>query len=496
MVSSVPTEEPGVAEEAVSSVETSESEMGSTSKEVSELQESTEGEVSTSEACEDVTTKEPAPPEGDKSSEELHTTCSDDKMPENLNALDVDYVFPNAKEGEPYCAEDIKSKLFGRHAASISHYYMEGLDGSGLNLVDYDDVVEGTPILEASEPKTFSITVYFHWNKRPRGRPLVGKARLLVNPDPTKLWKNIPSNAELPYHKKDEDSAIIVDSAGHLVGASKRGRSHAHDGSCRDDDFLIRFFHQTGWWLSVVADGAGSAKFSRKGSEIATRTGAKRFEESIEVLESEEMTHAIAAYTEGNEEAGNIIRRNLINLFTRKVGYEAFKAIHEHATAQKNRARDFNTTFLAAAWKQISEGKWFVCAFAIGDGGVAVITDGARVTTLNTGDEGQYSGETVFLTTNSVWESANELAERVRFGVFEQIQGIYSMTDGVTDPKFGTDHNFSSDERWGQFLAELDENVHRKDTEKRLDHRLLNWLDFWSPGNHDDRTITIFHPAH
>lgn len=409
--------------------------------------------------------------------------------------FEVNFVFPNAKEGELYRVDDVKSKLFGFHAPNISHYYLEGLEESGIALDEDDDVVTGIPQLEKSEPKTLEVTIYFHRNDKTRGRPLAGSARLLINPDPTKLWKNQASDPKLPYHKDDEDSCLITDSTGQLVGASKRGRSHAHEGSCRDDDFVIKFFHQTGWWLSIVADGAGSAKFSRKGSKIASRIGAERFEEAIELLESEEMATAIAAYSNSQEGAEAIIRRNLANLLIRKVGYEAFLAIYEHAEAEGDRAKDYNTTFLTTAWKHIGEGKWFVCAFAIGDGGIAVVQKDGEVSALNTGDEGEYSGETVFLTTNSVWKDQEGLRERVRFGVFDQVLGIFSMSDGVTDPMFETEHNFANSERWCNFLRELEKEVYQKNTDQRLDRRFLAWLDFWSPGNHDDRTIAVFYPA-
>ena len=75
------------------------------------------------------------------------------------------------------------------------------------------------------------------------------------------------------------------------------------------------------------------------------------------------------------------------------------------------------------------------------------------------------------------------------------------MTDGVSDPMFGTDANLNSIGQWNELWDKLqngfpeDEipgvdfsagNVESKD-------QLLNWLNFWVPGEHDDRTIAILY---
>lgn len=40
-------------------------------------------------------------------------------------------------------------------------------------------------------------------------------------------------------------------------------------GSFRDDDFAIHLIEDSPWSVITVADGAGSAKYSREGSRIA-----------------------------------------------------------------------------------------------------------------------------------------------------------------------------------------------------------------------------------
>ncbi|MBX9243014.1 protein phosphatase 2C domain-containing protein, partial [Klebsiella pneumoniae] len=48
--------------------------------------------------------------------------------------------------------------------------------------------------------------------------------------------------------------------------------SHEHVGSFRDDDYYLNFSDVSGWSVLLVADGAGSAKYSREGSRIVSET--------------------------------------------------------------------------------------------------------------------------------------------------------------------------------------------------------------------------------
>lgn len=71
---------------------------------------------------------------------------------------------------------------------------------------------------------------------------------------------------------------------------------------------------------------------------------------------------------------------------------------------------------------------------------------------------------------------------------------LFLMTDGVSDPKFETDANLKSYDKWNELWADLKENgVELTDDNEEAASQLLNWLDFWSPGNHDDRTIAILY---
>ena len=87
--------------------------------------------------------------------------------------------------------------------------------------------------------------------------------KLTVIPDPKTLWTASDPPANAPYPKAHKDSKFLLTGKRIMAGASVRGRSHARDGTHRDDDFLVCELVD-GWNLMVVADGAGSAKFSKK----------------------------------------------------------------------------------------------------------------------------------------------------------------------------------------------------------------------------------------
>ena len=60
--------------------------------------------------------------------------------------------------------------------------------------------------------------------------------------------------------------------------------------------------------------------------------------------------------------------------------------------------------------------------------------------------------------------------------------------------RFETDAKLKSYGKWNELWADLKENgVELTDDNEEAANQLVNWLDFWSPGNHDDRTIAILY---
>ena len=91
--------------------------------------------------------------------------------------------------------------------------------------------------------------------------------------------------------------------------------------------------------------------------------------------------------------------------------------------------------------------------------------------------------------------------DRLRFSIEDDFTALMLMTDGVSDPMFETDNNLNSTAKWDEFWNMLHEGfqddeipgVDLSDDNEESKYQLLRWLDFWSPGNHDDRTIAILY---
>ena len=58
---------------------------------------------------------------------------------------------------------------------------------------------------------------------------------------------------------------------------------------------------------------------------------------------------------------------------------------------------------------------------------------------------------------------------------------------------FETDANLNKIEKWNDLWENIGKEVELADDNSESQYQLLKWLDFWSPGNHDDRTIAILY---
>jgi len=71
------------------------------------------------------------------------------------------------------------------------------------------------------------------------------------------------------------------------------------------------------------------------------------------------------------------------------------------------------------------------------------------------------------------------------------------MSDGIYDPKFIVESNLPNIKNWQEFLEDLngknEDNVkvELSADNKDITNQLAKWMDFWSIGNHDDRTLAI-----
>lgn len=382
----------------------------------------------------------------------------------------------NAKAGEAYeCPLEVDG---------LKSVRMEDAKGSGIVFDEAAASFQGTP--SASGDFQLRLTGFLH------GRPAEIIANLAVIPDPRSLWVSKDSDRTDPFWKPDQDFGMVV---GDLlcVAASKRGRSHAKDGGFRDDDFGILEPLPGGWHVAAVADGAGSAKFSRRGSKVAIDAALKDLPALLQEHLDPDLDKLVAAHLEGRAEAEQDIKIRLYKSVA-AASLQAAKAVEDEAGTHGEKAGAFSTTLVLCIAKRLAA-EWFFAGFSVGDGGAAVFdAEDCSVTTLTAPDSGEFAGQTRFLH-RSEFGSWEEVSRRIFFDVRKRFTALVLMTDGITDPKFPTEVSFGDPGKWRDFWnGDLAAAVHFSKDNRNLEKQFIDWLDFWSPGNHDDRTIAVLVP--
>ena len=303
---------------------------------------------------------------------------------------------------------------------------------------------------------------------------------LYINPNPKDLWQNKPSDPTAPFTKPDTAHALIATAQGSLIAARVRGRSHAHNGTHCDDDYRIAYHKRTGLHFIAVADGAGSAEFSRYGSQLAVNAAADTV---WQLLDNNEKFFRLP-------ESGPKDQKHALENLISNAAYQAFVAQKNASEAEQMDIKKLACTLLIALALPRADGTWLITAYWVGDGAAAVWQpESQTITLLGESDGGAYSGETVFLSANEV--RPENLKQRIREWQVQQPPVLMLMTDGVSDPKFETDANLAKSEKWAALWQELQPIFQAEQPAAALEE----WLDFWSPGNHDDRTLALFLPT-
>lgn len=391
---------------------------------------------------------------------------------------------PNARQGEAY-----EQGFPEPEGAQWVLFRWESIPTtSGLHLDPRRMVVFGPPT-ESGECR-----IVADFRNPATGQECRREASVYVNADPRSLWKDIPSSADLPFWKPDVLAARLDGAHATLLAARRRGRSHAHVGSCCDDDFHLATVGD--WSIAIVADGAGSAKASRLGSQLAVQAAGSHLAQVLAGKEGVELGEAAQLLAQAS--ADRMSARNLVmrTLWT-TVGASAHEAMKALVQAQSTHAvplQDLSTTLLVSISRPVGD-KWFVGAYWVGDGALAVLShDPSEVALMGEVDSGEYSGQTVFLDPSQL--DADALGKRLSYALVDHLQAVFLLTDGVSDPRFESEAKLAETEPWVELWQELTTLLGNPETEILAHERLLEWLGFWSNGNHDDRTIAMVIPAH
>lgn len=147
--------------------------------------------------------------------------------------------------------------------------------------------------------------------------------------------------------------------------------------------------------------------------------------------------------------------------------------------------KSYSTTLLATVSLRVGE-ELFAASFWLGDGAIAAYSPSGKVRVLGNPDSGEYAGQTRFLDQNIIADPA--FTGRISIGKWNDVSHLILMTDGVSDPRFETDNGLRNDAKWTSLVNELSPILVEAN---HAPERLAEWLNFFSTGNHDDRTIVV-----
>lgn len=381
---------------------------------------------------------------------------------------------------------------------------IRNLDRSGLQFNAATSQITGTP----SVANTVDLQVVFYNQLDENKSEDIKIIPLIVNADPKDLWKDTPSDKNLKYAKADNEtfSGAFLDRK--IVVASRRGRSHAHEGLFRDDHFCVRQL-QEDWSIVAVADGAGSARYSRQGSKIATEYIVEDLGKAAVLTELDTLLNIFFDQNDpevpnpdtqspdtSKEERRLKAKSSIINIL-----YKSVRTLHttlnEFAQQESIHLKDLNTTLIFALVRK-NGAQYDVLTFGVGDCPINIITGKFEdVRLLNILDVGEFGGGTRFITMPEIFNNPN-MGARFAINRFSNFFRLFLMTDGIYDPKFVTENKLEDMATWQNFMADLNgsnEDGVKVDFENGLQvkEQLLKWMDFWSKGNHDDRTLAIIY---
>lgn len=378
-------------------------------------------------------------------------------------------ALPNARAGTPFSAR-VEVRLDNGEAVTVEDVTFPG--DIGLSFDKASGVLSGTPTASGD----IALLVHWRWRDRP---PYPQEQLFIINPNPRSLWKIIEPPADDRYFKSNVDHQQIIESGTRIAAASRRGRSHEHVGSFRDDDFAIHHCNESGWSIMLVADGAGSAKNSRRGSQIVTRCVNDRLVALLSGEQGQVLSQQVQNWSSEDRQA---VGAAFIRQF-HQASIGAVNAITSEAAQLNESVKSYSTTLLATVSLRCGD-ELFAAAFWMGDGAIAAYGPAGKVRVLGTPDSGEYAGQTRFLDAEAVADT--EFSKRISIGKWPEISHLLLLTDGVSDPWFETDNGLRHAEKWDALVAEIAPCLA---DEQRAAERLAEWLNFFSPGNHDDRTI-------
>jgi serine/threonine protein phosphatase PrpC len=299
-------------------------------------------------------------------------------------------------------------------------------------------------------------------------------------------WKVMePEDRGDPVPHQRHDVELDFAPGWNLAAASTRGRLHAHRGAWREDAYA--YARRGEWTILAVSDGAGSARLSRVGSQVACDRAV------------EELRHRLPEHAPRDEDAERLKSESLPGLRARlaNAGRAALNGLREAAAMRGEPVEAFAATLLLAVLCPWGDGH-LVAGLQVGDGQIALLVqgdDGHECRLLGEADHGAHSSETRFLTTRGVDET---MEHRVRFALPGRLDAVALMTDGISDDFFPEDRRLI-DLFTGDSLPSMVDpegaplrGVLRGDPgSAEVGRGLAGWIEYDRKGSSDDRTLLL-----
>ncbi|MEJ5964318.1 PP2C family serine/threonine-protein phosphatase [Pedobacter immunditicola] len=377
----------------------------------------------------------------------------------------------------------------------IIYSEIKDLEDSGLVYDSSEELITGNPKISGD----IKIKLLFRIDGETEDSILNEKEIvIIINPDPKSLWKNIDSDVNDPYWKKDNTNAVSDFIDKKIVISSKRGRSHANVGSFRDDDFAFKNLERTGWSVLAVSDGAGSAALSRKGSQLACDLVVSYFEENFTEAHLKDFDEVLLSHHQQTDENSSKKISRFVYDNLSKAAYHVHKQLAAFATKAEKPLKDFHSTLIFALVKKYEFG-YAILTFGVGDCPIGLVSkDLASIKLMNWLDVGEFGGGTRFITMPEIFQS-DKFSTRFGFKLIDDFSYLMLMTDGIYDAKFVVEANLEKIANWKEFIEDLkgknDDGVgvDLSHSNAEVADQLSRWMDFWNPGNHDDRTLAIIY---
>jgi hypothetical protein len=256
-----------------------------------------------------------------------------------------------------------------------------------------------------------------------------------------------------------------------LLFGSRRGRLHAHRGDHGEDAGAVATIADG--WVAAVADGAGSAPWSRLGSALAVHLIIRSVADALTVPRE---THGSPLAAAMRDAAAATQHR-----------------LAEFATAVGIAPREMRTTLIVVCCKHREIG-----VMQVGDGAVALRHRNGTMQHPLAAATGDFSGEVAFFLPDD--GALEQLQGSITILPEAEVESVVLATDGVDDPWYP----FT---RYAGVLIDvlrrgiIDDAVlppgfsasRRDSVTNAIDPAtaLLDWLRFEKRGENDDRTLCL-----